>query len=98
MMIPVRCFSCGKPVAHLWEESKDRAAKGEDKKKIMDELNSKLKVPPTIEIKPTPGPEISPPPAPEPAPAPAPATTPAPTVEEKPVPAPAPQEPAKPNP
>ncbi|MEI6536643.1 MAG: tetratricopeptide repeat protein, partial [Verrucomicrobiaceae bacterium] len=40
------------------------------KKKIMDELNSKLKVPPTIEIKPTPGPEISPPPAPEPAPPP----------------------------
>ncbi len=38
MIIPIRCFSCGKPVAHLWEEYKDRAAKGEDKKKIMDEL------------------------------------------------------------
>jgi DNA-directed RNA polymerase subunit N len=38
MIIPIRCFSCGKPVAHLWEEYKDRAAKGEDKKKLMDEL------------------------------------------------------------
>lgn len=38
MIIPIRCFSCGKPVAHLWEEYKERAAKGENKKKIMDEL------------------------------------------------------------
>ena len=38
MIIPIRCFSCGKPVAHLWEEYKERAAKGEDKKKLMDEL------------------------------------------------------------
>ena len=20
MIIPIRCFSCGKPIAHLWEE------------------------------------------------------------------------------
>ena len=38
MIIPIRCFSCGKPMAHLWEEYKERAAKGEDRKKIMDEL------------------------------------------------------------
>jgi len=38
MIIPIRCFSCGKPVAHLWEEYKERSAKGEDKKKIMDDL------------------------------------------------------------
>ena len=37
MIIPIRCFSCGKPVAHLWEEFKERVAKGEDRKKIMDE-------------------------------------------------------------
>ncbi len=38
MIIPIRCFSCGKPVAHLWEEYKERTLKGEDKKKVMDEL------------------------------------------------------------
>ena len=38
MIIPIRCFSCGKPVGHLWEEFKERAAAGEDRKKILDEL------------------------------------------------------------
>jgi DNA-directed RNA polymerase subunit N (RpoN/RPB10) len=38
MIIPIRCFSCGKPVAHLWEEYKEKARRGEDKKKVMDEL------------------------------------------------------------
>lgn len=38
MIIPVRCWSCGKPVGHLWKEYKERAAKGEDTKKLMDEL------------------------------------------------------------
>lgn len=38
MIIPVRCFSCGKPIAHLWEEYKERVAKGEDRKKVMDDL------------------------------------------------------------
>jgi len=38
MIIPIRCFSCGKPVGHLWREYKERAAKGEDKKKILDDL------------------------------------------------------------
>ena len=38
MIIPIRCFSCGKPIAHLWEEFKKRVEKGEDPKKIMDEL------------------------------------------------------------
>ncbi|MGV8151357.1 MAG: DNA-directed RNA polymerase subunit N [Candidatus Woesearchaeota archaeon] len=38
MIIPIRCFSCGKPVAHLWEEFNERVKKGEDKKKIMDDL------------------------------------------------------------
>ena len=31
-------MSCGKPVAHLWEQYKERIAKGEAKKKVMDEL------------------------------------------------------------
>jgi len=39
MIIPVRCFSCGKPIAHLWEEFKQRVEeKGEDSKEVMDEL------------------------------------------------------------
>lgn len=38
MIIPVRCFSCGKPVGHLWEEYQQRVASGENKKKVLDEL------------------------------------------------------------
>jgi DNA-directed RNA polymerase subunit N len=38
MIIPIRCFSCGKPVAHLWKEYKERVANGEDPKKVLDEL------------------------------------------------------------
>lgn len=38
MIIPVRCFSCGKPIGHLWEEFKKRVASGENKKKVLDEL------------------------------------------------------------
>jgi len=38
MIIPIRCFSCGKPVAHLYKQYKERIAKGEDPKKVLDEL------------------------------------------------------------
>lgn len=38
MIIPVRCFSCGKPIGHLWEEFKKRVESGENKKKVLDEL------------------------------------------------------------
>lgn len=38
MIIPIRCWSCGKPIAQLWEEYQERIAKGEDKKKVLDEL------------------------------------------------------------
>ena len=38
MIIPIRCFSCGKPIAHLWEEYKKRASEGEVSKKVLDEL------------------------------------------------------------
>ncbi len=38
MIIPVRCFSCGKPIAHLWKEFKEKTTKGEDPKKVLDEL------------------------------------------------------------
>ncbi|MDP3640545.1 MAG: DNA-directed RNA polymerase subunit N [Nanoarchaeota archaeon] len=38
MIIPIRCFSCGKPVAHLWEEYKERLEKSESAKKALDAL------------------------------------------------------------
>lgn len=38
MIIPIRCFSCGKPIAHLWEEFKKRVEAGENTKKVLDEL------------------------------------------------------------
>lgn len=38
MIIPVRCFSCGKPIGHLWEEYKKRLSQGESAKKILDNL------------------------------------------------------------
>lgn len=38
MIIPMRCFSCGKPIAHLYEDYKKRVASGEDPKKVLDEL------------------------------------------------------------
>jgi DNA-directed RNA polymerase subunit N len=38
MIIPIRCWSCGKPVGHLWEEYKQRVEKGESKKDVLDDL------------------------------------------------------------
>ncbi|MBI2146366.1 DNA-directed RNA polymerase subunit N [Candidatus Woesearchaeota archaeon] len=38
MIIPIRCFSCGKPVGHLYEEYLQRLGKGEEPKKVLDAL------------------------------------------------------------
>ena len=38
MIIPVRCWSCAKPIGHLWEQFKERVAKGESRKKVLDDL------------------------------------------------------------
>ena len=38
MIIPIRCMSCAKPVAHLWESFTERVAKGEERKKVLDDL------------------------------------------------------------
>ena len=38
MIIPIRCFSCGKPIAHLWQGYKDRVEKGEDPSNVLDDL------------------------------------------------------------
>jgi DNA-directed RNA polymerase subunit N len=41
MIIPVRCFTCGYPIAAKWEEFKKRVAKGEDPRKVLDQLGIK---------------------------------------------------------
>lgn len=38
MLIPIRCFSCGKPIGHLYEEYKEQVEKGENPKKVLDSL------------------------------------------------------------
>jgi len=41
MIIPIRCMSCGKPIAHLWETFSKRVQAGEDAKRVLDELGLK---------------------------------------------------------
>jgi len=38
MIIPVRCFTCGKPVGSEYEDFKKRVADGEEPAKVMTEL------------------------------------------------------------
>jgi DNA-directed RNA polymerase subunit N len=38
MIIPIRCFSCGKPIAQLWKTFKEKTEAGEAPKKVLDEL------------------------------------------------------------
>ena len=38
MIIPIRCFSCGKPIGQHWEEYKKRISEGENQGKVLDEL------------------------------------------------------------
>jgi DNA-directed RNA polymerase subunit N len=38
MIIPVRCFSCGKPIGHLAEKYKKKVEAGEEPAKVLDEL------------------------------------------------------------
>ncbi len=41
MIIPMRCFSCGKPLAQDWDEYQERTGKGEDARKVLDSLGYK---------------------------------------------------------
>ncbi len=41
MIIPVRCFSCGKTLGHLWERYKKKISEKENPKKALDELGLK---------------------------------------------------------
>lgn len=38
MIIPVRCFTCGKVIGHLYEEYARRTEAGEDAAKVMNDL------------------------------------------------------------
>ncbi len=41
MMINIRCWSCGKPVGHLYEEFKERVDNGEEAGKVLTDLGLK---------------------------------------------------------
>ena len=41
MMFPIRCMTCGKPIAHLWDEYKAKIEKGEEPGKVLDSLGIK---------------------------------------------------------
>jgi len=38
MIVPVRCFSCGKVIAQHYDEYLERIAKNEDPEKVLDDL------------------------------------------------------------
>ncbi len=38
MIIPVRCFTCGNPIGHRWEEFQSRTKSGENPKKVLDSM------------------------------------------------------------
>ena len=38
MIIPVRCFTCGKVLGHLWEEFNKRVKAGEKPGKVLTDL------------------------------------------------------------
>lgn len=41
MIIPVRCFTCGKVIADKWDEFKTEVEKGENPAKVLDSLGIK---------------------------------------------------------
>jgi DNA-directed RNA polymerase subunit N (RpoN/RPB10) len=38
MMIPVRCFTCGKPIGHLWDDFKSAEKARKNTKNTLDTL------------------------------------------------------------
>ena len=38
MIIPVRCFTCGKVIGGLWEKYKERIEKGEKPGDVLDDM------------------------------------------------------------
>lgn len=41
MHIPIRCFTCGKLIAHKWEDFKKKVAAGDAPNKVLDKLGFK---------------------------------------------------------
>lgn len=41
MIIPIRCFTCGKPIAQDWEKYDEEVKKGRSPKEVLDELKYK---------------------------------------------------------
>ncbi|MEB3774662.1 MAG: DNA-directed RNA polymerase subunit N [Desulfurococcales archaeon] len=41
MLPPVRCFTCGAPLGHLWDEYQRRVKQGEEPGKVLDSLGVK---------------------------------------------------------
>jgi DNA-directed RNA polymerase subunit N len=41
MLVPIRCFSCGKQLAGMFEQFRQRVDKGEKPEKVLDELGVK---------------------------------------------------------
>jgi DNA-directed RNA polymerase subunit N len=39
VIIPVRCFTCGRPLAQYWEEFVRRVSAGEEPAKVLDSLS-----------------------------------------------------------
>jgi DNA-directed RNA polymerase subunit N len=38
VIIPIRCFSCGRVIAHKWDEYRKRVSAGERPGKVLDDL------------------------------------------------------------
>ena len=38
MIIPIRCFSCGKPIAHLYKKYKEQVEEGQEPMNVLTEL------------------------------------------------------------
>jgi len=38
MIIPIRCFTCGKVIAHRWETFSQRVSEGEPPNDVLDDL------------------------------------------------------------
>jgi len=41
MIIPVRCITCGKPIAGFWKRYNERVQAGENPGKVLDDLGLK---------------------------------------------------------
>lgn len=41
MLQPLRCFTCGAPLGHLWKPFTERVSSGEDPEKVLDDLGVK---------------------------------------------------------